>query len=173
MVSRTNKFDVISSRMKYERHRCIYQTVNDRKACADPENFLKGGGGGGGVKIPRRSLTENFNMAKINNLTIPGGGGGGGGPDTLYPPLDPSIVKVPYAPAVPNACMVRSWDNIFSLLMHCGKCYDVGTNITNFQILLSVPSVMKENQNLATSIYIFIIICVLKATIRIRNYQIL
>ena len=27
-----------------------------------------------GVQIPRRGLTENFNMAKINNLAIPGGG---------------------------------------------------------------------------------------------------
>ena len=26
-----------------------------------------------GVQIPRRGLTENFNMAKINNLAIPGG----------------------------------------------------------------------------------------------------
>ena len=31
--------------------------------------------GGGGVQIPRRGLTENFNMAKINNLAIPGGVG--------------------------------------------------------------------------------------------------
>ena len=37
--------------------------------CADPENFL----GGGGVQ---RGLTENFNIAKINNLAIPG--------DTVY-----------------------------------------------------------------------------------------
>ena len=36
---------------------------------------------GGGVQSPRRGLTENFNMAKINNLAIPGGGG---------VPLDPS-----------------------------------------------------------------------------------
>ena len=42
--------------------------------CADPENFLGGGGGGGeGVQIPRRGLTENVNMTKINNLAIPGG----------------------------------------------------------------------------------------------------
>ena len=27
----------------------------------------------GGVQIPRRGLTENFNMAKTNNLAIPGG----------------------------------------------------------------------------------------------------
>ena len=27
--------------------------------------------GGGGVQIPRRGLTENFNMAKDNNLAIP------------------------------------------------------------------------------------------------------
>ena len=31
-------------------------------------------GGGGGVKISRRGLTENFNMAKINNLAIPPSG---------------------------------------------------------------------------------------------------
>ena len=57
----------------------------------DPENFLGGGGGrgGGGVQIPRRDLTENFNMAKINNLAIPGGGGGG--LDPLSPPLDPLV----------------------------------------------------------------------------------
>ena len=46
-------------------------------------------GGGGGVQIPRRGLTENFNMAKINNLAIPGGGGGGSGPPV--PPLDPPM----------------------------------------------------------------------------------
>ena len=40
-------------------------------SCADPENFLSGRGGGGGVQIPRRGLTENFNMAKINNLATP------------------------------------------------------------------------------------------------------
>ena len=39
-----------------------------------------------GDQIPRRGLdlTENFNMAKINNLAIPGGVGG---PDPLSPPL--------------------------------------------------------------------------------------
>ena len=42
--------------------------------------------GGGGVQIPRRGLTEIFNMAKINNLAIPGGG-----PDPLSPPLDPPM----------------------------------------------------------------------------------
>ena len=39
-------------------------------------------GSGGGVQIPRSGLTENFNMAKTNNLAIPdgeGGGRGGGG----------------------------------------------------------------------------------------------
>ena len=41
--------------------------------CADPENFLSRRGGGG-VRIPRRGLTENFNMAKNNDLAIPGGG---------------------------------------------------------------------------------------------------
>ena len=44
-------------------------------------------GGGGGVQIPRRGLTENFNMAKNNNLAIPGGGGGGGGGPDPCPPL--------------------------------------------------------------------------------------
>ena len=44
--------------------------------------------GGGGVQIPRRGLTENFNMAKINNLAIPGGGGG---LDPLSPALDPPM----------------------------------------------------------------------------------
>ena len=43
--------------------------------------------GGGSVQIPRTGLTENFNMAKINNLAIPGGGGGG--PDPLPPPPPP------------------------------------------------------------------------------------
>ena len=37
-----------------------------------------------GIQIPTRGLTENFNMAKINNLAIPGGGGGSG------PPVPPS-----------------------------------------------------------------------------------
>ena len=39
--------------------------------------FSRGGGGGGGEggPIPRKSLTENFNMTKINNLAIPGGSG--------------------------------------------------------------------------------------------------
>ena len=36
-------------------------------------------GGWGGVQIPRSGLTENFNMAKTNNLAIPERGGGGGG----------------------------------------------------------------------------------------------
>ena len=35
----------------------------------------------GGIQIPRRGLTENFNMAKINNLAIPGVSG---------PPAPPS-----------------------------------------------------------------------------------
>ena len=42
----------------------------------------------GGVHIPRRGLTENFNMAKINNVVIPGGGGG---PDPLPPPPPPTL----------------------------------------------------------------------------------
>ena len=56
-----------------------------KQAFADPENFLRGGG----VQIPRRGPTENFNMAKINNLAIPGGG-----PDPLSPPLDPPMTRV-------------------------------------------------------------------------------
>ena len=46
-------------------------------------------GGGGGVQIPRRGLTENLNMAKINNLAIitRRGGGGGGGVRTPCHPL--------------------------------------------------------------------------------------
>ena len=47
------------------------------------------GGGGRGFQIPRRGLMENFNMAKINNLAIPGGGGGSGPP--VPPPLDPPM----------------------------------------------------------------------------------
>ena len=42
-------------------------------SCADPENVLRVGAG---VQIPRRGLTENFNMTKNNNLAIPGGGSG-------------------------------------------------------------------------------------------------
>ena len=53
----------------------------NQAACADPENFLRG------VQIPRRGLTENFNMANINNLAIPGGGD----TDPLSPPLDPPM----------------------------------------------------------------------------------
>ena len=59
--------------------------------CADPENFLRG------IQIGIRGLTENFNMANINNLAIPGGGGGGGvwtpcppPPPTPSPPLSGS-----------------------------------------------------------------------------------
>ena len=53
-------------------HHCRY-------SCTDPENFLSG------VQIPRRGLTENFNMAKINNLAIPGGSG-----PPVPPPPPPS-----------------------------------------------------------------------------------
>ena len=45
---------------------------------------------GGGVQIPRRGLTENFNMAKINNLAIITRWGGRG-PDPLSTPLDPPM----------------------------------------------------------------------------------
>ena len=41
--------------------------------------FSVGVRGVGGVQIPRRGLTENFNMAKINNLAIITRWGGGGG----------------------------------------------------------------------------------------------
>ena len=41
--------------------------------------------GGGGVQIPRRGLTENFNMAEINNLAIIIRRGGSSGP-----PVTPS-----------------------------------------------------------------------------------
>ena len=37
------------------------------------QKIFSGGGGGGGVQTPGRGLTEYFNMAKINNLAIPGG----------------------------------------------------------------------------------------------------
>ena len=45
--------------------------------------FSQGGGGGGG-QSPRSGLTENFNMANINNLAFPGGGGSG-------PPVPSSV----------------------------------------------------------------------------------
>ena len=57
------------------------------KSCADLENFLRGGG----VLVPRRGLMENFNMAKINNLAIPGRGEGGLDPLSPPHPLDPPM----------------------------------------------------------------------------------
>ena len=60
------------------------------RPCADPENFLRVGWGGEGVQIPRSGLTENFNMAKNNNLAIPREGGGVSGPPDP-PPLDPPM----------------------------------------------------------------------------------
>ena len=54
----------------------------------DPENSLRGG-----PNSKKGSLTENFNMAKINNLAIPGGGGGGG-VRTPSPPLYPPMKEV-------------------------------------------------------------------------------
>ena len=65
-------------------------------------SFMRGsrkfsrGGGGGGVEIPRRGLTENFNMAKINNLAIPGGGGSGPPVPPLDPPMPFHVVLVRY-----------------------------------------------------------------------------
>ena len=53
--------------------------------CADPENFLSG------VQIPRRGLTENFNIAKTNNLAIPGEGGVRTPLPPPPPPLDPPM----------------------------------------------------------------------------------
>ena len=47
-----------------------------------------GGGGGGRFQIPIRGLTENFNMAKVNNLEIPGG------VRTPSPPLDPPMATI-------------------------------------------------------------------------------
>ena len=49
---------------------------------------FSGGGGGGGRNSQKGSDAENFNIAKINNLAIPGvgvGEGGGSGP-----PVPPS-----------------------------------------------------------------------------------
>ena len=54
---------------------------------------------GAGVPIPRRGLTENFNMAKINNLAIPGG------VQTPCPPSPPpnsGSAHVLYAQSVNN-----------------------------------------------------------------------
>ena len=48
------------------------------------------GGRGGGVQIPRRGITENFNMAKINNLAIITRREGGGGVRRSGPPVTPS-----------------------------------------------------------------------------------
>ena len=61
--------------------------------------------GGGGVQIPRRGLTEIFNVAKINNLAIPGWG-----PDPLSPPLDP--------PMEPNN-FLSSYDSFKVLMLLC------------------------------------------------------
>ena len=52
-----------------------------------------GRGGGGEVQIPRRGLTENFNMTiqtKIDNLAIFTRGGGGGWGGGFGPPVTPS-----------------------------------------------------------------------------------
>ena len=71
----------------------FYQVIsNDRSACADPENFLRGWGLG--VQIPRRGLMENFHMANSYNLAIQGGF------RTPYPPsgsahssVNPPMIK--------------------------------------------------------------------------------
>ena len=78
-------------------YRCstIYSQVIDAySTCADPENFLRGGGRG---PIPRRGQAENFNMAKINNLAIPGGGVRTPClPPPPPPPLDPPMINIVY-----------------------------------------------------------------------------
>ena len=55
------------------------------------KNFLRGG---------PNSQKGNFNMAKTNNLAIPGGGGGG--PDPLSPPLDPPMLILVVRPQSQN-----------------------------------------------------------------------
>ena len=54
---------------------------------------------GAGVQIPRRGLTENFNMAKINNLAIPGGVQT---PSPPPPPPHSGSAHVLYAQSVNN-----------------------------------------------------------------------
>ena len=81
-------------------------------SCADTENFLGGGGGGGGgFQIPRRGLTENFKMAKIKNLAIPGRGGGVRTP--CPPPLDPPM-------DVDTCLKVIEWQYLEIHLFICG-----------------------------------------------------
>ena len=46
------------------------ETYDYRTIHARIQKIFSGGGGGRGVQIPRRGLTENFNMAKISNLAI-------------------------------------------------------------------------------------------------------
>ena len=49
----------------------------------------------GGVQIPRRGLTKNFNMAKINNLAISGGVRTPCPPPPLDPPMRmPSVFAI-------------------------------------------------------------------------------
>ena len=43
--------------------------------CQPLLKYQSSNGGGGGPNSQKGSVTENFNMAKINNLAIPGGGG--------------------------------------------------------------------------------------------------
>ena len=93
-------------------------------ACADPD--FSEGVGGGGVQISRRGLTENFNMAKINNLAIPGGGGGGSGPPV--PPLDPpmwriKIRKVRHKYVVHTGTYVAHTPRYVAHTLHVPWCY--------------------------------------------------
>ena len=66
------------------------ETYDYRTIHARIQKFFSGGGGGvgGEVQIPRRGLTENINMAKINNLAIITSWSGGGG--RSGPPVTPS-----------------------------------------------------------------------------------
>ena len=89
---------------------CILLYMNEASYFTLRRNHMRGsrkfspGGGGGGVQIPRRGLTENFNMAKINNLAISGGGGG----RTPCPPprlLDLPMSQIPTQILCSSTCM--------------------------------------------------------------------
>ena len=70
--------------------------------------------GEGRVQIPRRGLTENFNMAKINNLAIPGVGGGG--PEPLDPPMltNQGLELQSFLKLRPALIKVTNFDKIFN-----------------------------------------------------------